>query len=44
MDPPPSSHDLTPGDFWLVPKLKKKNALKGQIFDDIPDIQRNVKT
>jgi transposase len=27
-------------DFWFFPKLK--NALKGQIFADIPDIQRNV--
>jgi hypothetical protein len=37
MDHPP---DLAPCDFWLFPKLK--NALKGQRFPDIPDIQSNV--
>ena len=41
-DHPPYSPDLTPSDFWLFPKLK--NALKGQRFADLSDIQRNVKT
>jgi histone-lysine N-methyltransferase SETMAR len=41
MDHPPYSHDLAPCDFWLFPKLK--NALKGQTFADLSDIQRNVK-
>jgi hypothetical protein len=36
------SPDLAPCDFWLLPKLK--NALKGQRFADISDIQRNVTT
>jgi hypothetical protein len=40
LDHPPYSPDLALCDFWLFPKLK--NALKGQIFADIPDIQRNV--
>jgi len=42
MDHPPYSPELAPCDFWLFPKLK--NALKGQIFADLSDIQRNVKT
>jgi hypothetical protein len=42
MDHPPYSPDLTPCNFWLFPKLK--NALKGQRFADLSDIQRNVKT
>ena len=42
MDHPPYSHDLAPCDFWLFPKLK--NTLEGQMFADLPDIQRNVKT
>jgi len=42
MDHPPYSPDLAPCDFWLFPKLK--NALKGQRFADLSDIQRNVKT
>jgi len=42
MDHPPYLPDLAPCDFWLFPKLK--NALKGQRFADLPDIQRNVKT
>jgi histone-lysine N-methyltransferase SETMAR len=42
MDHPPYSSDLTPCDFRLFPKLK--NALTGQRFTDIPDIQRNVTT
>jgi len=42
MDHPPYSADLAPSDFWLFTKLK--NALKGQRFDDVSDIQRNVKT
>jgi histone-lysine N-methyltransferase SETMAR len=36
------SPDLAPCNFWLFPKLK--NALKGQRFDELSDIQRNVKT
>jgi len=43
MDHPPYSPDLAPCDFWFFPKLKK-NALKGQSFADLSDIQRNVKT
>jgi histone-lysine N-methyltransferase SETMAR len=42
MDHPPNSPELAPCDFCLFPKLK--NALKGQRFADIPDIQRNVTT
>jgi len=42
MDHPPYSPYLVPCDFWLLPKLK--NALKGQRFADLSDIQRNVKT
>jgi len=42
MDHSPYSPDLAPCDFWLFPKLK--NALKGQRFTDLSDIQRNVKT
>jgi hypothetical protein len=37
MDRPPYSPELASCDFWLFPKLK--NALKGQRFADIPDIQ-----
>jgi hypothetical protein len=40
MDHPSYSLDLALCDFWLFPKLK--NALKGQRFADIPDIERNV--
>jgi hypothetical protein len=40
MDHPPYSPDLAPCNFWLFPKLK--NALKGQRFAYIPDIQRNM--
>jgi len=42
MDHPPYSPDLAHCNFWLFPKLK--NALKGQRFVDLSDIQRNVKT
>jgi len=42
MDHPPYSPDLAPCNFWLFPKLK--NALKGQRFADLSDIQRDVKT
>jgi len=42
MDHPPYSPDLAPYDFWLFSKLI--NALKGQRFADLSDIQRNVKT
>jgi histone-lysine N-methyltransferase SETMAR len=41
IDHPPYSPDLAPCDFWLFPKLK--NALKGQRFADLSNIQRNVK-
>jgi hypothetical protein len=40
MDHPHYLPNLGPCDFWLFPKLK--HALKGQIFADISDIQRNV--
>jgi histone-lysine N-methyltransferase SETMAR len=40
MDHPPYSFNSVPCDFWLFPKLK--NTLKGQRFNDIPDIQRKV--
>jgi histone-lysine N-methyltransferase SETMAR len=40
MDHPPYSPDLAPCNFLLFPKLKQ--ALKGQRFADIPDIQHNV--
>jgi hypothetical protein len=42
MDHPLYSPDLAPCNFWLFPKLK--NALKGQRFADIPDIQHNMTT
>jgi transposase len=42
MDHPPYSPELAPVNFWLFPKLK--NALKGQRFADLSDIQRNAKT
>jgi histone-lysine N-methyltransferase SETMAR len=38
---PPYSPDLAPYNFCLFPKLK--NAMKGQRFADLSDIQRNVK-
>ena len=41
MDHLPYSSDLVPCDFWLFPKLK--NALKGQRFAGLSDIERNVK-
>ena len=41
MDNPPYSPDLAPCDFWLFQKLK--NALKGQRFSALSDIQHNVK-
>jgi histone-lysine N-methyltransferase SETMAR len=41
MDNPAYSPDLAPCDFRLFPKLK--NALKGQRFADISDIQCNMK-
>jgi histone-lysine N-methyltransferase SETMAR len=41
MDHPPYSPDLAPGGLWLFPKFK--NALKGQRFADLSDIQCNVK-
>jgi len=42
MDHPLYSTDLAPCDFWLFTELK--NALKGQRFADLSDIQRNMKT
>jgi len=42
MDHPPYLPDLAPCDFWLFQKLNK--ALKGKRFDDLSDIQHNVKT
>jgi hypothetical protein len=39
---PPYLPDLAPCDFWLFWKLE--NALKGERFADIPDIQRTVIT
>jgi hypothetical protein len=42
MDHPPYSLDLPTCDFWHFPKLK--NALKGQRFSYLSDIQRNLKT
>ena len=42
VDHPPYSPDLAPCNFWLLPKLK--NALMGQRFSDLSDIQHNVKT
>jgi hypothetical protein len=42
MDHPPYSPDLAPCNFWLFPKLK--DALKGQRFADLSDIQCNMKT
>jgi hypothetical protein len=41
MDHLPYSPDLAPCNFWLFQKLK--TILKGQIFADLSDIQRNVK-
>jgi len=41
MDQPPNSPDLAPCNFWLFPKLK--NTLKRRRFDDLSDIQCNVK-
>ncbi|GFT65685.1 histone-lysine N-methyltransferase SETMAR [Trichonephila clavipes] len=37
---PSYSPDLHSSDFFLFPRFKL--VLKGKIFDDIPDIQRNV--
>ncbi|GFT69576.1 hypothetical protein TNCV_1298131 [Trichonephila clavipes] len=37
---PPYSLDLNPLDIFLFPRLKP--VLKGKIFGNIPDIQRNV--
>jgi hypothetical protein len=41
MDHPLYSPDLGPCDFWLFQNLK--NALKGQRFAELSDIQNNVK-
>jgi len=41
MDHPPYSPDLGHCDFWLF--LKLKNALMGQRFADLSNIQHNVK-
>ena len=37
---PPYSPDLAPADFCLFPKLKA--VLKGNFFEDVETIQRNV--
>jgi hypothetical protein len=42
MEHPSYSPHLVPCNFWLFPKFKKKNALKGQTLGDIADIQCNV--
>jgi hypothetical protein len=42
MEHPPSSPDLAPNDFWLIPKLK--SVLKGRKFQDIEDIQKKKKS
>jgi len=38
--PPPYSSDLSPPDYFLFPKLKKK--LKGLHFADVAEIQEAV--
>jgi hypothetical protein len=40
IDHPSYSPDLAPCNSWFFPKLQ--NALKGQTFVDIPDIERNM--
>jgi len=42
MKHPPYSTDLAPYDFWLFPEIK--SALKGRRFQDIEDIQINMRT
>ena len=37
---PPYSPDITPCDFWLFPKLKKR--LKGQWFDEKTTVENNA--
>jgi hypothetical protein len=37
----PYSHDLTPADFWLFPKLK--SVLKVKRFSDVEDINSSAK-
>jgi histone-lysine N-methyltransferase SETMAR len=37
---PPYSPDLSPSDFFLLPKIKE--ILKGRHFDDFDDIRRNA--
>jgi hypothetical protein len=39
---PPYSHDLTPCDFFLFPKIKLK--LKGRRFDTIEEIQAELQS
>jgi hypothetical protein len=38
---PPYFPDLAPNDLWLLPEIK--SALKGRRFQDIENIQKNVK-
>ena len=40
MDYPPYSPDLSPSDYFLLPKLK--TAMKGAFYDDVPTIQSAV--
>jgi hypothetical protein len=42
MEHPPHSTHLAPNDFWLFPEVK--SALRGQRFQDIEGIQKNVMT
>ena len=37
IDHPPYSHDLSPCDHFLFPKLK--TAMKGAFYDNVPTIQ-----
>jgi hypothetical protein len=37
MEHPPCSSDLSPNDFWLLPKME--SALKGRIFQDTEEIK-----
>jgi transposase len=38
---PPYSHDLSPAEFFLFPKMK--STLKGRIVEDTEDIKRNAR-
>jgi hypothetical protein len=39
---PPYSHDMSPPDFDLFPKLKKKN-LRGKRFKSIEEVRRVIR-